>query len=173
MTSLPLHELELLRRWVNHGQFAKTLQDLGLTSDLARLKEYVHAVTAAWFLLGRQHLEESEKALSGGLDRAARSRAYYAVYNISKALRFFVKGVVSLKGDDHKAAGDLPSDFPNADSWGRKIAVLYEHRLRADYDNWHDTAASHTLTADECVGYARDFHDAAVPYLAQKAGLNL
>lgn len=173
MASLPLHELELLKRWVNHGQFARILRELELTSDLVRLTEYVHAVAEAWFLLGRQHLEEAEQAQSIALERAVRSRAYYAVYNISKALRFLVNGAVSLKGDDHRSASDLPSDFPDVGSWQRNITTLYEHRLRADYDNWRDTEASHTLTVDECVGYARDFHDAAVLYLTDKVGLRL
>ncbi len=69
-------------------------------------------------------------AHAAGRTRAAYSRAYYAAYNASKAIRYHVNGVVSLKGDDHQAAPELPGDFPDLDQWSQLVAALYEHRLR-------------------------------------------
>jgi hypothetical protein len=83
------------------------------------------------------------------------------------------KGVVSLKGDDHKAAPDLPSDFVDAATWGSAITTLYEHRLRADYDNWVGTTAAHTLSAADAVALAKSFVSEARQYLVTKHGLTL
>jgi hypothetical protein len=170
MAGLPLHELELLKRWGNHGEFARKLQDLGLVSDLALLTRHVHAVGTAWFLLGREHLSDAQVAVAGRATRAVYSRAYYAVYNFSRTVRFIVHGTVSLKGDDHRSVGNLPSDMPDAITWGSELELLYEHRLRADYDNWSDTLQRYTLTPADCVDRAERFHQAAEKYLLNKAG---
>lgn len=173
MARLPLHELELLKRWGNHGELVRKLQELGLVSDLTLLSSHVHAVGSAWFVLGREHLSDAKIALSNRAERAAYSRAYYAAYSFSKAVRFVVHGAVSLKGDDHRAVADLPSDMPDASSWGRELVLLYEHRLRADYDNWSDTQTKYVLAPADCVDKAERFHDVAEQYLLTKAGLRL
>jgi hypothetical protein len=70
-----------------------------------------------------------------------------------------------LKGDDHRKVADLPNNFPDVDSWALRLPLLYEHRLRADYDNWSDTAAENTLTPADCLGAAGDFLSAAEQFL--------
>lgn len=171
MGALPLHELDLLRCWENHGKFERKLRELGLVSDLEQLKTYVHAVGRAWFLLGREHLDDARRALTSGSIRATYSRTYYSSYNISKAVRFLHVGWVSLKGDDHQSVSNLPDDFPDAARWGTQLKALYEHRLKADYDNWTNTV--YPLSAEDVVSLATDFHDSAAQYLAQKVGLAL
>ena len=173
MAALPLHELDLLKRWGNHAELSRKLQELGLVSDLALLRSHVLQVGATWFRLGREHLSEARVVLASDAGRAAYSRAYYAGYSFSKAVRFVVNGVVSLKGDDHRAVGNLPGDMPNASSWGRELELLYEHRLRADYDNWSDTTSGYVLTPSQCVAKAEQFHEVTQQYLADKAGLKL
>lgn len=171
MTPLPLPELELLKRWGNHAEFARKLDELALRSDLPTLKGYVGTVATAWFRLGIDHLEDATKSLSIGAQRSSYSRAYYAAYNISKSIRFAVKGFVSLKGDDHKSVGDLPDDFPDSVVWSSRLVRLYENRLRADYDNWQDTASAYTATPRECVEDANGFRKAGSAYLLTKFGL--
>src|SRR5262249_23050732 len=98
----------------------------------------------------------------------------YAVYNASKAVRYIVDGFVSLKGDDHpKASSGLPDDFPDVDRWSRVVTDLFEHRLRADYDNWDSTPAENLLTAAEAYDLAREFVNRCRAYLSRKLGAPL
>ena len=53
--------------------------------------------------------------------RSVYSRADYAAYNASQAVRYVVRGFVSLRGHDHKKVADLPSNFPDVDSWVAKV----------------------------------------------------
>ncbi|MGA4111079.1 hypothetical protein ACI2T3_08605 [Ralstonia nicotianae] len=154
--ALPVHELEFLKLSSNYLELARKLSTLGWpTPDLARYAQYV---CTAWFHLGEEHLLEAKKILAAGCRRACFSRAYYAAYNASKGVRYMVRGFVSLKGDDHsKASSDLPDDFPDVGSWASRVGKLYEHRLRADYDNWGTTASEDTLKPDEAVAEAEAF----------------
>src|SRR5690606_23567879 len=95
-------------------------------------------VGAAWFHLGDAHLAEAKSLLrlKSTPHRAIYSRSYYAAYNASKSIRYLTMGFVSLKGDDHGKAAELPVDFPEKEKWAKAISTLYENRLRADYDNW-------------------------------------
>jgi len=101
------------------------------------------------------------------------SRAYYAAYNASKAVRYVVRGFVSLRGDDHKKVADLPTSFPDVDSWVAKLPLLYEHRLRADYDNWSDTAVENVLSPAACLAAAAEFLKAAEQFLLAEYGLKV
>lgn len=124
--------------------------------------------------MAEAHLEEARKAHGASCSRAVFSRSYYAVYNASKAVRYIVRGVVSLNADDHgKASADLPDDLPNAASWAQQINELYQHRLRADYDNWSDTQTSFTLSPADCISVADTFLLEAKKYLNDKHGAQL
>ena len=102
------------------------------------------------------------------------SRTYYAVYNASKAVRYLVNGDVSLKSDDHGlAAVKLPADLPNVAAWSEKVTVLYEHRLRADYDNWSDTISSNSISCNDAIVLANQFIDETRHYLNDKFGMAL
>jgi hypothetical protein len=94
-------------------------------------------------------------------------------YNASKAVRYVVRGFVSLRGDDHKKVADLPGSFPDVDSWVSKLPLLYEHRLRADYDNWSDTAAENVLAPADCLAIAAEFLRAAEQFLLVDYGLKI
>jgi uncharacterized protein (UPF0332 family) len=170
--ALPVHELDFLKLSANHLELARKLTTLGWpTPDLTH---YAQHVCAAWFRLGEEHLAESKKILTAGCHRACFSRAYYAAYNASKGVRYMVQGFVSLKGDDHsKASTDLPGDFPDVGLWASRVSRLYEHRLRADYDNWASTASEQSLNPDQAVTEAEEFIEAARSYLNAKCGMTL
>ena len=172
-TSPPRGELDFLKKAENFAELRTRLNSLGLTSDLALLNEYASHIAECWFKLGEQHLTDARAALSAVLVRTVFSRTYYAVYNVSKAVRYMNSGSVSLKGDDHKAAPDLPADFVDVAMWSRIITTLYEHRLRADYDNWLGTASSHTLSPSDAVVYSGDFIREARKHLKVKHGVNV
>ena len=167
----PLHELELIKCWGNHAEFSRKLRALGLTSDLPSLEHQVRAVGVAWFGLGRDHLVDAKQLLAVGAVRGVYSRAYYAAYNFSKTVRFLVQGLVSLKGDDHRAVGRLPDDLADSSRWATELEALYEDRLRADYDNWSDTTAKYTRPPAASVATAEQFEQVAAAYLQAKTGL--
>lgn len=169
-TPPPIAETEFLARVRNFAEFRAHLSALGLTSDIALLDNYVAHVAACWFRLGEGHLAEAHACLAANLTRATYSRAYYAAYNASKSIRFMTKGWVSLRGDDHKAAPDLPADLPNAAHWGSSITLLYENRLRADYDNWAPGNVTSTMTASDAVSQATVFVGECRTYLNTKYG---
>jgi uncharacterized protein (UPF0332 family) len=153
----------------NHGEFKETLSQLAMSRDLPALKSHVDAVVKCWIQLGREHLADANAALASTRNRATLSRAYYAAYSSSKAVRYLVRGSVSLRGDDHgKAAAELPDDFPNVNSWTVDVAEMYANRLRADYDAFSDTPAEFSMTPQDAVAKAAAFVDDCVTYLAKR-----
>jgi hypothetical protein len=169
----PTDERRFLNSIRNHAEFRRNLSDLLMVTDLPVFDGRVLAITTCWLKLGDEHMLDATAAHSAGRTRAAYSRAYYAAYNASKAVRYHVNGRVSLKGDDHKAAQELPDDFPDVDKWSKILAVLYEHRLRADYDNWSDTAVEHTLAPNDCISQAQQFMAECRQDLLYKFGVTL
>jgi hypothetical protein len=165
----PVHELTFLKLCRNHGEFKANLTAIGIPS--ADVLEYAQYVCGRWFTLAQEHLTEANTALAANCPRTVFSRAYYAAYNASKAARYIVHGVVSLKGDDHaNASANLPHDMPNVDQRAQDITLLYEHRLRADYDNWSDTVTSNSLTPAEAMAIASALVGELRNYINNKFG---
>lgn len=161
-----------VERTRNHVEMRALLVGAGALRDPSEYDALVHDIVRAWLTLGRIHLAEAAETVHNSkLRRAAFSRAYYAAYNASKAVRYLSAGCVSLKGDDHQHTGRLPDDFPAVSTWPRRLTELYEHRLRADYDNWEDTEGLNTLTPAEAIGAAKEFVTAAAEYLERKYGV--
>jgi len=167
----PVGELEFLHTTQNHRDYRSRLLRLGQTVAEAEIREFANFVGLRWYKLATFHLREATRSLGNRSRRSAYSRAYYAAYNASKAVRYIASGFVSLKADDHQKAPDLPGDFPQAASWGPKLMTLYEQRLRADYDFWRGTPAKFTLTPKACVGMARAFVRECRGYLRDRHGL--
>lgn len=169
-TRPPVHELQFLKLTANHLEFERKLAELQLPNPaLAQHAEYIGA---AWFHLGDEHLAElrSLVRLKSIPTRAIYSRAYYAAYNASKSVRYLTAGAVSLKGDDHGKATELPSDFPDKERWAKLISILYENRLRADYDNWTTTCTEFSEPPKDAVKAAQEFIAAARKYINAKLG---
>jgi hypothetical protein len=162
--------LELLK---NHGELKATLISLLMESNLDVLQSHVQSVAHRWFELAREHYADAKSANPTTNARAIYSRAYYAAYNASKSVRYVVRGQVSLKGDDHRRVAELPDSFPDVDAWAAKLSLLYEHRLRADYDNWSDTAAENTLSPEQCLNDAGDFLGMAEQFLLTEYGFTV
>jgi uncharacterized protein (UPF0332 family) len=167
----PLTEIDFLAMMGNHGQFREKLRSLGQSSAAAVIEKHSVYVGLCWFRLALEHLEDAGHAIGAGRTRSAFSRSYYAAYNASKSVRYIVDGAVSLKADDHhKASSGLPDDFPDVDRWSEEVTKLYEHRLRADYDNWASTATDQSLSADHAFKLAKEFVDRCRAYLSQRLG---
>ncbi len=155
----------------NHAEFAENLRKLGETKAADGIRRNAFHVGICWLQLAIEHLQDADQALAANRDRAVFSRAYYAAYNASKAVRYIAGGWVSLKGDDHQKASDLPDDFPNIRKWAEMIPKLLEHRQFSDYDNWPSTAARHTLAPNEAFELAKQFLDDSKSYLHAKYGI--
>jgi HEPN domain len=170
----PVSEVEFIRATGNHGEFRAKLKALGQARTSEQIKRHAHYVGLCWFWLSLEHLEDARCALAAGRARATFSRSYYAAYNASKAIRYIADGAVSLKGDDHhNASSGLPDDFPDVDRWSAVVTDLYEHRLRADYDNWESTAAENLLTTATAFDLASDFLDRCRLYLSSRLGARI
>ncbi len=173
-TDVSSHDERLFLHLVkNHAELRHNLAQLSLVGDQDELKRKALDVTRCWFDLAREHLRDANTAQKARRPRATYSRAYYAVYNASKAVRYCVFGKVSMRADDHQKAVDLPSDFPNLEHWTVRIAQLYEHRLRADYDNWQLTPREQRMRPRKCVEEAGRFVMAWRDYLQGKFGATL
>ena len=168
-----VEELDFIQLVRNHREFKRQLEALGLSPRLAVYDRKVRGVCCAWLGLAHQHLREAKRAKTARLGRSVYSRAYYAAYSASKALRYLTAGVVSLHGDDHKKVGDLPADFPNLAAWTLDLSVLYEHRLRADYDNWTKTKAENKFTLAQALDKAEAFVRDCETYLQKECGIQL
>jgi uncharacterized protein (UPF0332 family) len=167
------HELEFIRLTVNHGEYCEKLRRLGQHSAAESVAGNALYIGVRWLFLAQKHLEDARAAFATNRLRSLYSRSYYAAYNASKSVRFLVSGVVSLKGDDHARASELPDDFPSVARWSVAITRLYEHRLSADYDNWQDTASKLSLSAAESLQMATGFVDASCGYLRIKFGISI
>jgi hypothetical protein len=166
----PLEELEFLKLVPNHGELTRKLQTIGTPAP--DVLEYAKHICECWFKLAEEHLAEAQVALTAKCTRAVFSRSYYAAYNASKAARYIVSGWVSLKGDDHgRASAELPNDLPDVAQRSQDVTVLYEHRLRADYENW--STSSNSLRPEDAIGIARAFIDGIRAYINAKFGMAL
>jgi uncharacterized protein (UPF0332 family) len=157
----------------NHAELRRILTDLHLASDTSPIRDAAQDVARCWINLAKEHLKDARTALKDHTTRAVHSRAYYAVYNASKAVRYYTSGWVSLKGDDHKQASTLPDDFPDVDQWTTTIPELYADRLRADYDNWSLTAQERVYEPSKSVDLAEEFLKRCEEYLRSHHGVAL
>lgn len=169
----PISELEFLQATQNHREFRAKLSKLGLAAAEAEVRAYAQYVGLRWLKLAETHLREAKRALRAQSTRATYSRAYYAAYNASKAIRYIASGFVSLKADDHQKASELPGDFPNPAIWSPSITKLYEQRLRADYDNWSRRKSFFTMKRAEAVKVATHFLRLCKKYLRDRHGMKL
>jgi hypothetical protein len=170
----PVDERKFLELTKNFSKVSKDIDSLGFVQASSDIVEFGHHVGLCWLRLAIRHLADAKVSQKQrGTRRAVFSRAYYAVYNASKAVRFVVNGAVSLRGDDHQKAADLPDDFPNVDNWVVDINRLREHRLMADYDGWQATPTEFSLTSRKSLELANSFIGEATRYLANKYGISL
>lgn len=114
------------------------------------------------FSLGMEHLEFARAAEKKHW-RQIISRAYYAAYNASRAVRLHDEGVYSTDVSDHEKIVKLPATLPNRATYETELKVFRSDRNVADYDHIatiHDLAKTpqEWLTlADEFIHDARTF----------------
>lgn len=157
----------------NHREARKILGVVSAGANLAWFETAADTITRQWYRLAQQHLRIARN--SAGVPRAWRvvvSRSYYATYNASKSVRYYVDGRVSLEADDHKKVGDLPTDLPERARWSNFATELRRDRNLADYDPWRYTRKALTHQPVAAMTESRDFLIVCRDYLKNR-GLNL
>lgn len=98
------------------------------------------------------------------------SRAYYASYNCSKMLRYFVDGYHSKEVSDHKKIGDIPSDFPGRSIFFNRLQIMREDRNLCDYD--HDARATDlSIGVSDSIELSRSFIRSSKQYVGGRGFL--
>lgn len=128
---------------LNHASVRRLISASGSHEAVAAYDARVGEALKRWHLLARNHLATA-RALAAHPRRwrSTVSRAYYAAYNASRAVRLSVYGRVHRGGKDHRTVGELPDDFPERDQWASFLDQLRYERERCDYDPGSDVRAS-------------------------------
>jgi hypothetical protein len=160
----PTQDLFLKLR--NHGEVRRILDSVAAGADLSWFDQAAIDVCKRWFRLGQHHLQIAKRLQPSPRDwRSIVSRSYYAAYNASKCVRYYVNGSVKLDADDHKHVGDLPDDFPQRAYWSTFLVELRHDRNLADYEPWDHVRKSLTYPASTAVGRTTMFLQQSKHYL--------
>jgi uncharacterized protein (UPF0332 family) len=158
---------------VELGNHAKVRSILQKYLSLNFIQEYDAAVrkaTSRFIRLAEQHLQSAIQASKNKkLWRTTVSRAYYACYGASRAVRYLVIGHV-LIGDpkDHDKIGELPDDFPGQRQWKIVLNNMRKDRNRADYEPWTKSLKELSGTPKLTLEKAIDFVRISKEYLRKK-----
>jgi hypothetical protein len=115
-------------------------------ANLTWYDEKVHQVVRRWLVLASQHLGVASHLVAKPRQwRSTVSRSYYAAYNASRSVRYFVYGQVKLTSEDHQSVGELPDDFPNKATWSSFLIDLRKDRNIADYEPWPEARKTLSL----------------------------
>ena len=136
-------------------------------------KEYDTAVrnaTLRFIRLSEQHLRAAILASKNKkLWRTTVSRAYYACYSASRALRYLVTGNISMgEVADHKKIGELPNDFPDRLKWADVLVEMRNDRNLADYQPWSNSLKELAVQPSLTLVLAENFVREAKKYLKSR-----
>jgi hypothetical protein len=166
-------EQDFWKDFKNHQELKQKLSDHGLLIQPLVFEKKVVSVARCWMTLAKAHLAEAKVSCDKKLKRSFYSRNYYAVYNASKSVRYFSRGSVSAKGDDHQEVSNLPTTFPNSAEWGADLRKMYQFRLTADYDGWPHSTANLDADMESHLRKSRDFLKASRVFLQSEFGIKL
>ena len=159
--------LRALLQFKNPRELCSGLREIDPAADVDFIEDAIAEQTKAWLRLAEKHLKTADvvRASAGADWRSVVSRSYYAAYTTARALRFYVAGTWLRSSADHKAAADLPSDFPDRDRWHLDLVAMRDDRNKADYDPWSDTYWQLEFSPDGHVLLAGTFMKVARRYL--------
>jgi len=164
-------ESELLK--INHAEVRRLVASTESADAVAAYDTRVSAAIKRWCLLAQNHLQSARVLVDRSrLWRSTVSRAYYAVYNSSRAIRLYAYGRVKEGGDDHRHVGELPDDFPERNQWSPFLNQLRFERDRCDYDPGSDVRTSLSDDPRSLVRRAEEFLSETREYLRER-GLQL
>jgi hypothetical protein len=153
----------------NHAKILALLRQMAGGANLAWYDLKVYEVVRRWLLLASQHLGVARRLVTKPRQwRSTVSRSYYAAYNASRSVRYFVQGQVKLTGEDHQSVGELPNDFPNRASWSSFLTDLRKDRNIADYEPWPEAKLMLSLPPRDSYLKARELLTVSRAYLRGK-----
>jgi hypothetical protein len=130
----------------NAPRMRKNLEAILDAKALAAIDQEITSNVAAMYSLGSYHYSFA-MGLQASDWRQKVSRLYYAAYQVSRCLRFHVRGEFHQDVTDHKKIDELPVGFPKQATYTNKLGVLRDDRNICDYD--HTAVESdlvHTVT---------------------------
>ncbi len=137
------------------------------TDELGKIQQaHVHNVWEG-IKLAQIHLRFAKSAAGRWNWRHRVSRAYYACYCASRAVRLAHNGSFSTEVEDHKKIGQLPDDFPGKDVWAELFVKFRGDRNLADYDHTVSISALE-YTTNVYVKHADEFLREVIAYLRHK-----
>jgi hypothetical protein len=164
--STKLKEPCILLAGSNWHKLVKNVEHVLDPTAVQRLITEAHRNVLALLQLGESHLQFARN-ISAKEWRQRISRLYYAALNAKRAVTLQHSGSFSTDVSDHKKIGELPTDFPNTNTYGTRLANLRDDRNIADYDHLaaeDDLLYSPTDAEAMVADFVRDARD----YLAQR-----
>jgi len=157
----------ILKLRANPYQVIKCLDGILSPGQTQLIKNEIYANVKQLLRLAQSHLRFATTASGNDSWRQKVSRAYYACYLASCAVRLAISGVYSTDVNDHKKVGQLPSDFPNNSTWCNFLTTLRADRNMADYDH-SARASSLEMPGAQYIQETQDFITAVKDYLRSK-----
>jgi hypothetical protein len=153
----------------NHGKVRKALASVFTRRSLAKYDAAVSSTVRSYLRLAAAQLRvATASGTNGDAWRTLVSRAYYAAYNASKAVRLYVYGFTANDASDHKNVGELPDDFPTHAQWTSKLIDMRFDRNVADYEPWPGSKAKLKKIPPTTLTDAQQFVTAVRVYLKGK-----
>jgi len=118
-------------------------------------------------LLSQDHLRAAQRATGRNAWRQKVSRAYYASYIASRAVRLAVDGTFSTDPTDHQRIAALPKNFPDAAYYADLLTKFRGDRNISDYDH-SVTRRDLEMSPADYINAARRFLRNAKSYLHQE-----
>lgn len=160
-----MSEIKILEK--NPNKLANLLSCVLSQSEQDKIIKIAHKHSKLLMKLSRDHLLFAKSIKGNHAWRQKVSRAYYACYNASKALRLANSGHYSQEGADHKKIADLPSGFNQKAFWGNFLTKFRSDRNLADYDHLKRSGdMSHT--PKEYLKYSDEFYNEVKRYLINR-----
>ena len=161
-----LKEPSILRAAGNCRRMVHNLRYVLDSQAVDKLEAEIDRNVVALFSLGDSHLAFA-KTIDTSQWRQRISRLYYAAYNIRRAVSLHHAGHFATDSSDHKNVGDLPDDFPNANTVEVKLQGLRDDRNLADYNHLAEESELIVSPADVEI-FVGEFRTTCLDYLTQR-----
>lgn len=133
-SSSKLKEPSILLASSNCQRLLKNVSHVLDAAAVGKLRQEIDRNIAELLQLGEEHLIFA-RGIAPRHWRQRISRLYYAALNFKRAITLDHSGEFSTDVSDHKNVGNLPDDFPSANTFGTRLENLRDDRNLADYSH--------------------------------------
>jgi hypothetical protein len=164
--STKLKEPSILLASSNCRKLVRNVAHVLDPAGVKQLEAEIARNVVALFRLGDEHLTFADSIGSKHWRQRA-SRLYYAALNLKRAVALLSAGHFATDASDHRTIGDLPDDFPDANTFATRLQNLRDDRNLADYS--HVAAESDLVVSPpEAEALVKSFRDKARVYLNER-----